>query len=59
MGDLRTELIRLFECSEAPVIQGDTVKLTTRLEPEQVAAALDQLSVKHGGASFSGGGIIP
>lgn len=56
--DLKSELTRLFQCSDVPDVAEKTLSLTTPLEPAEAGAALDRLGMKHGGATFAAGGKI-
>lgn len=55
IDDLKSDLIRLFQSTDVPKVDGKSFSLTTPLEPESAQAALDRFSIKHGSASFVAG----
>jgi hypothetical protein len=49
------ELLRLFQSTDAPEVNGHDVTITTPMEPPEAKVVLDRLSVTHGVGWFSSG----
>jgi hypothetical protein len=58
LEDLKSELVRLFQTTEAPEVNGDNFNVTTPLEPQAAGQALDRFCIKHCAAAFVAGGKL-
>jgi hypothetical protein len=55
VGDLKSELVRLFQSVDVREAGGRSFDLTTALGPFEAGAALNRFCVKHGTAVFIAG----
>ena len=53
--ELKRELIKLFKSTDAPEVVEETLSVVTPLEPIEVGAALDRLTIKYRGATIVAG----
>lgn len=55
VDDLKSEVIRLFQSTDPPRIDGEHLEVTTSLNPPDVGVVLDRLSIRHGALTVVAG----
>ena len=55
VDEFKGELLRLFQSTDQPEINGHDVTITTPMQPQEAGVVLDRVCVLHGSAWFGAG----